>query len=269
MREIFVKIFNNAWEVPEITLFSIWHIMYIALIVGLTIGAAFILKNKSQETKTKVLNILAIAAIASYILDFFIMPIARVKGNPELVGDIDLDKLPFHICTLIGCLIPFAQFNTKLKNSKVKDVVVCLAIVASLMYITYPGSALGGVGAFCYKVVQTFLFHGLVFAWGVLSLTTKSAELKFKTIWKQAVGIAIIIVWAALGNSIYSNDAKSFDWFFITGSTFPFIPKPLMPLVVLVAVFGMCAIIYSIDLIVKKVIAKKSNKKEIINEENK
>lgn len=76
----------------------------------------------------------------------------------------DVDKLPFHICTLVAVFIPFAQFNKKF--AKIKDVISCLAIVASLIYISYPGSALGGVLPWCYKVVQTFVFHGLVFAWG-------------------------------------------------------------------------------------------------------
>ena len=59
MREFLLKMFQFEGG-PEITLFSIWHIMYIVLIVGLTIGLAFILKNKSQKAKDLTLKILAI-----------------------------------------------------------------------------------------------------------------------------------------------------------------------------------------------------------------
>ena len=252
MRNFLVKMFQNPGG-PEIDLFSIWHIMYIVLIVGLTIGLAFIIKNKSQKVKDVVLKVLAIAAILTYIADLFIMPLARTDGQ------IDLDKMPFHICTFIGIMIPFAQFSSRAqKGNSFREVVTCLAIVASTMYITYPGSALGDIGTFSYKVVQTFVFHGFVFSWGVLSLTTGAVTLNFKNIWKQAVGILIIIAWAAYGNNVYSSEARSFDWFFITGSTFPFVPTWLMPIVVLVAVFAMCAIIYSIDLLVKKIYKKKT-----------
>lgn len=255
MREFLLKLFQSAGG-PEIECFSLWHFMYIFLIVGLTIGLAFLLRNKSEKTKKLVVSIIAISAISVYMADFFLMPLARKSG------DIDLDKLPFHICTFISIMIPFAQFNSKVtKQSSFKEVVVTLAIVASLMYITYPGSALGGIGTFSYKVVQTFVFHGLVFSWGVLSLTTGSAQLNFKNIWKQAVGIAIIIVWAWFGNIVYSSEARSFDWFFVTGSLLPLHPA-LMTLVVLVAVFAMCAIIYSIDLGVKAVFKKINAKKE-------
>ena len=177
MREFLLKMFQ--WEGgPEITLFSIWHIMYIVLIIGLTIGTAFIVKNKSEKLKRNILNILAVTAIAVYIADFFIMPLSGVGYGGYL------DKLPFHICTFISIMIPFAQFsksNNKVANS-FKEIVACLSIVASLMYMTYPGSALGDIGTFSYKVVQTFVFHGLVFAWGFMSLATGSISLKIKNI---------------------------------------------------------------------------------------
>lgn len=251
MREFLLNIcqFNGG---PEITLFSIWHIFFLIQIVGGAIGLAFMLKNKSEKFKKIVLNILAIATIATYILDFFIMPLARTSG------DIDLDKLPFHICTFIGVLVPFAQFNNAAKKgTSFREVVACLAIVSSLMYVTYPGSALGGVGAFSYKVMQTFLFHGFLFNWGVISLTTGTIELKFKNIWKQLVGILIVMAWATLGNFIYAD----YNWFFLKTSIFPFIPDYLMPLAVLLSVFAMCAIIYSIDLVVKKIINRKKKAK--------
>ena len=175
----------------------------------------------------------------------------------------DVDKLPFHICTLMGIMIPFVQFNKKF--DKIKDVVACLSIVASLMYITYPGSALGGVTPWCYKIVQTFVFHGFVFAWGVISVATGSVRFDFKNIWKELVAILLIILWASFGNNTYSHDDHHFDWFFITGSTFPFIPSWLMPFVVLVAVYGMCAIIFSIDLMVKKIVVR--NKRQEVKKD--
>ncbi len=248
MRKFFINMFQFGGG-PEITLFSVWHIMYIVLIVGLTIGVAFLIKNKSENTKKMVLNIIAVSALVVYLADFFIMPISRFNGDPtrQLV---DIDKLPFHICTFIGIMIPFAQFNSKLsKSDTFKEVVACLAIVSSLMYITYPGSALGGVGTFSYKVVQTFVFHGLVFSWGFLSLSTGFAKLNFKNIWKQAIGILIIMLWATFGNFVYAD----YNWFFLKTSIFPFIPDSLMPLAVFGSVFAMCAIIYSIYLVSMKI----------------
>lgn len=253
MKDFFVKIFGTSTGSIEITLFSIWHILYILLILGLSLGAFFLLRKKSDKAKTTTLNILAYFVVGVYILDFFIMPFSQ--------GKIDIDKLPFHICTLTGIFIPFAQFNKKF--SPIRNVVTCFAIVSSLMYITYPGSALGGVTPWCYKVVQTFIFHGLVFAWGFLSVSLKAVNFNFKEIWKEAIGVLLLIAWAFLGNYAYVGipDGHHYDWFFVTGSTFPFVPAWLMPFLVFVAVFGMCAIIYLIDFIVK-IIIKKHKQKE-------
>ena len=240
----------------EITLFSAWHFMYIALILGVSIALAFVLRGKSERTKQIVLAVYAVLVTAVYIADFFLMPLVREDHS------IDIDKLPFHFCTVLAILVPFAQFNKKIAS--IKDVIACFAIVSSLMYITYPGSALGGVDVFSYKVVQTFLYHGVLFTWGFLSVTTGSAVLSFKKIWKELAGLAIIIIWALIGSYTYSNlTPNHYDWFFVTGSTYPFIPVWLMPFVVLVLVFAMCAIIHLIDFVVK-ICFKKSQNKNIV-----
>ena len=244
---------------PEITLMSIWHIMYIVLIIGLTIGVAFLIKNKSEKTKKIIMDTLAIAVIATYLADFFFMPLSRANDDPTRQL-IDVEKLPFHLCTFIGVMIPFAQCNHrngKIKNS-FNEIVSALAITASFMYIILPGSAIGDIGTFSYKVVQTFTFHGLVFAWGVLSLTTGAVTLKFKNIWKPLVGILIIMAWATIGNFVYPNELYSVrgNWCFLMISFLPFIPDFLMPVAFLVSVFGICTIVYCIDLLVKTIIAK-------------
>lgn len=254
MNEFFIKIFGTTTGSAEITLFSIWHFLYIFLILGASFGAYFLLRKKSDKAKTTTLNILAYFIIGFYILDFFIMPFSQ--------GKIDIDKLPFHFCTLTAIFVPFVQFNKKF--TPIRNLITCFAIVSSLMYITYPGSALGGVTPWCYKVVQTFVFHGLVFVWGFLSVTLKAVNFRFKDIWKEAVGIVVLIVWAFFGNYAYLNipNGHHYDWFFITGSTFPFIPSWLMPFVVFAAVYGMCALIYLIDFVVKKIVARQKTKTE-------
>ena len=238
----------------EITLFSAWHFMYIVLILGVSLALAFVLRGKTERTKQMVLSVYTILVTTVYIADFFMMPLVREDHL------IDIDKLPFHFCTVLAIWVPFAQFNKKF--AIIKDVIACFAIVSSLMYITYPGSALGGVDVFSYKVVQTFLYHGVLFTWGFLSVTTGSAVLSFKKIWKELIGLAILIIWGLIGSYTYSNLTPShYDWFFVTGSTYPFIPAWLMPLVVLVLVFAMCAIIHLIDYAVKILLKKRQNKK--------
>lgn len=249
------KLLNAKWSHSDITLFSGWHIGYLLLIFGTTALIAFLLKGKSENTKRKTLNFFAIAPACVYILNFFMMPLYRSNGQ------IDIDKLPFHICTVMGIVIVFANFS---KKTWLREIAASLAVVSSLMYMTYPGSALGGVSPFSYKVVETFTFHGLLFGWGVLALTTGHTKLQWKNIWQNYIALLFIAVWAMIGNVLYAGIPENhhYDWFFLTGSTFPFIPTWLMPICTIGAVFGMVAIIYLIYWGFKKLYDKKHKKAE-------
>ncbi|MBQ1260441.1 MAG: YwaF family protein [Clostridia bacterium] len=238
MRDFLVKLLSTKEGAAEITVFSIWHILYILIIVGGSILAAYLTYKKSDEIKNKIMTVVSILVPATYALDFFIMPLSESSQT------IDTDKLPFHICTLMGILIPFVCFNKHFE--KIKNPVTCLVMVASLMYITYPGSAVGDVTPWCYKVVQTFTYHGLMFLWAMLMLSYGKSKLETRKIWKELVIIVCIIIWAGTANLIYSSEEHHYDWFFVTGSTFPFVPAPLMPFTVLAAVGGMCAIIHGL-----------------------
>ena len=151
---------------------------------------------------------------------------------------ISIDKLPFHICTFMGVLVPFAQFNKAF--AKIKAPIVTLSIAATLMWMCYPGSALGGQPPFCYLIFQTFMYHGLLFNWGVLNLSIGVVKLDIKKIWMEFCGILIILVWSMFGNAIYNDQ----NWFFTKHSIFEFIPDEIMPPVVVFCVFGTCLVVY-------------------------
>lgn len=237
MRDLFIKIFSSDIGGPEITLFGFWHIFYVLLIIGCTIGLAFILKNKSSNYNEKILNIYAIVLAILYLGDFFIQPFFN---NDQMI----IDKLPFHICTVMCPIIAVTRIFPKC--SKIKNAVAVLSLVASLMYLTYPGSAIGDISAFSYKVLQTFIYHGVLFGYGFISLSTGQCKLEYKKVYVELIIIICIALWATLGNTLYSYSEHHYDWFFLTGSTFPFIPKGLMPFAVIGAIFGMVNIIYLI-----------------------
>lgn len=254
MREFLIKIFQND-RGPWIEVFSIPHILYFVLIIGLTIALSIVIRKKFPNNKSKVISIVAIALIATYIADFFLMPLSRVNEDPTRQL-IDPEKLPFHLCTFMGVVVPFVQFNKKLKeNAHVKEIAAVVAMASSLMYLVYPGSAIGEIGCFTYKVVQTFLFHGLLFCWGFLNVAFGEVTLKFKTIWKPAIGIIIAMLWATIGNEVYYSElfACECNFCFLKVSFIPFIPNELMPVAFFVAVYSVCVMIYVIDWAVRKI----------------
>lgn len=233
MKEFFAWLFSQNNSSLQIGLFDVWHFLYLGIIFGGTIALSLLLKNKSQNAKDRTQRILAYLVIGLYVADFFIMPLS------DSYSGISAYKLPFNICTLMAVFVPFVQFNPRLKP--IRHIIVSLSITSSLMWICYPGSALGGQPPFSYIIFQTFMYHGFLFCWGVLNLAYGTVELKFKQIWHELCAILIILVWAFFGNTVYD---ASYNWFFIEESIFPFLPDQIMPLAVVFSVFGSCFVVY-------------------------
>ncbi len=227
-----------AWLLSEnnselsIELFSIWHFIYWIVIFGTGIFLSFFMQNKSEKAKKRTIEIFVCLTVGLYIADFFLMPLS------DSYGGISYDKLPFHVCTLMGVLAPIVQYNKGL--AWLKKTIVVLATASSLMWMAYPGSALGGQPPFCFRTIQTFMFHGTLFNWGLLSLTLGHVKLDLKKIWQELCAIIVMMAWATLGNTLYDNS----NWLFIRTSIFPFLSDEMMPPVVLFCILGTCFLVY-------------------------
>ena len=233
MKAFFAWLFSEHNSSLQIELFDVWHFVYLFVIFGGSVALALLFRNKSSKTKYQLLRVMAYLVIGLYVADFFIMPLS------DSYDGISAYKLPFNICTIMAVLVPFVQFNHRFKG--IKTPVVVLSMASSMMWMCYPGTALGGQPPFSYIIFQTFMYHGLLFAWGFLCLAMGDTKLQVKKIWKEFVGILLILVWAAFGNAVYD---RGYNWFFIQTSIFPFLSDEIMPLMVVVSVFGVCLVIY-------------------------
>ncbi len=260
MRSFFIWLFSD--DKPfNIDVFNFWHILYAVVIIGSTIALGIFLSKKGPETVEKALRIIAFSIIFLYLSDFFIQPL--MHGDASIAGEMNIDKLPFHICTLLAPVISFVQFNKRFEKffDIIREPVALLAIVAPLMYITYPNGAVGDISPICYKILQTFIYHGLVFSWGFNVLATRTVVPCIKNWWKSLACIVCVALWASLGNAVYTNTDNHYDWFFLTGSSFPFVPPVLMPFAVVAAILGMVFIIYGIYYAVMAIKKKTADKK--------
>lgn len=244
MKEFFAWLFSENTSNLQIGLFDIWHFTYLGIIFGGTILLSLLIRSKKAQART--LRIFAYLVAAFYVGDFFIMPLS------DSYSGISAYKLPFNICTIMAVMVPFVQFNTKLRP--IKTPVAVLSIASSMMWMCYPGTALGGQPPFCYLIFQTFMYHGLLFCWGVLNLAYKEVELDIRKIWKEFVGILCILVWAWFGNTVYDC---GYNWFFIEESIFPFLTDEIMPIMVVASVFSVCLVIYGAYYAIRKLSNKK------------
>jgi len=206
MRQLFFKLFEMSHFDTgiKITAFSIPHFVYLFLIFGGIFLAWRLLRNKPEEKKERALRFLAYALMLSYLSDFFV--------HEFVYGGMNMDKLPFHICTVLCPLAAVAQFNRK--GDKIIEPVVVLSVLAPLMYLCYPASV-GDGEPWCYQAVQTMFFHGVQLAWGILSLALGKVQLSWKNCWKCAVALVAITLWAKLGNVLLEH-----NWFFLNEDAF-------------------------------------------------
>ena len=241
MKDFLTWLLADRTEPFDIAVFNFWHILYFLLIFGGIFYTAYRLRSCSVKTQKNVLDGMVYAFTIIYIAGFFLMPFTRSSFT------MDMDKLPFHLCTLLCPVICFVQFNTRFAKffARIKEAVVLLATTGSLMYLCYPGAAVGGISPFCYRVIETFLFHGLMCGWGILNITTKQITPRIKHCWQPLIGLCIVAVWATLGNAAYVD----YDWFFIKGVTFGFIVGEqtwlLTPLVIL-TIFAVVLSVYGV-----------------------
>ena len=186
MREFAIWLFSDDKPL-NIDVFSFFHIFYTGTIIILTILLGLYLSKKDEKTQNRALSIIAFATAFLYISDFFVQPL--MHGDASVAGEMNIDKLPFHICTLLCPVLNFVQFNKtfeKLINA-IREPVAVLAIVGPIMYLTYPNGAVGDISPICYKILQTFIYHGLVFAWGFNMIATKKVVLSIKRSWHALV----------------------------------------------------------------------------------
>ncbi len=245
LRNFLFKLFSdtplNAGEKFLFMEFSIWHILYMIAIFGLIAFAALKFRNKTIETKEKVLRILAGALLFSYLSDFFFHDFvyAETLADGSIVDRLNMDKLPFHLCTSMGIILFFVTYNKKLR--KFLEPVAAIAITGSLMYICYPTN---DCEPWCYRLVQTMFFHGVEMAWGVLAISMGLTKLRWKNVWQAYVLLIGITVWAKIGLTVYG-----YNWFFLRENPFYITALDLpwlLPIIVPAAIFLVCVIVYGI-----------------------
>ncbi len=253
MRDLFFKLFSTSHFDTgiKVTAFSLSHFVYLALIIGGIVGGYFAFRKKGVPAKERALRILAYALILSYLSDFFVH---------EFVYDgLNTDKLPFHLCTVLCPLVGIAQFNKR--GNAIKEPVAMLAMIGSLMYLSYPAN-IGEGEPWCYQAVQTMFYHGALLAWGALTVAFGAVQPNIKKSRTSLIFLVGITLWAKLGNILMEH-----NWFFLEEDAFyiglvanGILPKWLLmvlnPIVFYLAVLAAYGVCYG----VKKLAEKKANK---------
>ena len=99
---------KNGGEI--FTCFGVWHICYIVSFLAIGICVCLYLRNKDSKERKLFTDGFINLAFITYIADFFLMPFAY--------GEIDIEKLPFHICTAMCVMCFLSRYNNFAKKYK-------------------------------------------------------------------------------------------------------------------------------------------------------
>lgn len=239
MNQTLIELLSNP-EVASVKmeLFSFWHILYMTLIILFPFVIACLLHNASAERQDRTLRVVALAVFFVYIGDFFLQPFYND-------GQLIVDKLPFHVCTFLCPALMLVQFSGKHRIQWFYDAVALLAIVSPFMYFVYPNTAFGDTYTpWCYRVLQTFLYHGLVYSWGTLALLLGRANCKASVLPKVLIVQAVITLWASVGNALYG-----YNWYFLQGLDLGFVElkHPVTYLLINLGVFVMVLLVFGME----------------------
>ena len=229
--------------------FDITHFCYILIVLCAIVLIAFYLRNKSEYTRQRAIAISINFVFAIYVLDFFLMP----------YGEIDVEKLPFHVCTAMCVMSFWSRHNKFLEKFKVQFAL--LGFISNLVYLIYPAGVMWHqVHPLSYRVIQTLLFHGVMVIYGALVLLYE--DLRSNKQWlKNLLVIVLMTLWAIIGNLLYTGETYDFNWFFVRQDPFYMIPADIAPWImpiINIAVFLLVEIVISVLCdCAKKAIAKK------------
>lgn len=203
------------------TCFGAWHFVYIAAAALLIAVLVPVLRKKGRGAKDRAANALIGIAFGLYMLDFFLMPLAY--------GEIDIEKLPFHACTATCVMCFLSRRVAFLKNLRVHFAL--LGFISNFVYLVYPAGVMWhAVHPLCYRVVQTLVFHGIMTAYGLITLLFDEYRLSFKKLYKDALVLAGMILWALLGNTAY-NGSRFYNWFFVVEDPFGMFGADVAPFI--------------------------------------
>ena len=206
------------------TLFSLWHFLYIGLALLLIAAVLLLTVKRKQETKNKVATAFVNIAFGLYVADFFLMPFAY--------GEIDIEKLPFHICTAM-CVMCFLSSHVGFLKP-LKAHFALLGFISNLVYLIYPAGVMWhAVHPISYRVIQTLLFHAIMTVYGFLTIVYNREKLTFRRCPIDLLVLGGMTLWAFIGNKLYNGSAGTyshfFNWFFVVEDPFGMIDKSISP----------------------------------------
>lgn len=231
--------------------FDITHFGFILFFMTSAVFICLYLKNRSAKVRKKVANTLIGIAFGLYVAELFLMPFAYEQIN--------IDKLPFHVCTTMCVMCFCSRYSTFLGKFRLQFAM--LGFLSNLTYLLYPAGMMWlNIHPMSYRVVQTLIFHGVMMNYGLVVLVYESQKFSWKKLYKDIGVVAAMTVWAWLGNTLYNHRDTMYNWFFVVEDPFGAFPKEISPYIMPFLNF---AIFFGVEVLVYWILTKAKSRKTV------
>ena len=207
-------------KMPEPSHYGWFHLLFFAIVIGLTIFICIKFKNTSEKTFRK---IILIGWIVMFVFEIYKQLILSVNfAEDAATWSYKWYAFPYQLCSTPLYLLPFVAF---LKEGKVRDAVVSFIATFALFGgivtfiipndIFYPTIGLS---------IQTMVHHGLQIILGIFCIVYYRKKWNFKLLLKGNIVFVIMTAIAlTLDLSLKSLASKNFNMFYLS----PYVNCPL------------------------------------------
>lgn len=201
------------YQVEEPGLFSLFHIVFLVIIVSMTVFISIRFKNCSEKTYKKIILICWIICLIMESIKQIVK--SFVYGSPSYFKYSFYD-FPFHLCSLIYYIAPVLIFVKREKASFLYD---------SLSWFMAIFSLFGGVivilfnsivmSTLLYTNIQTMIHHGIQVLLGVFIVTWNRKRLNIYSFLKSLVILSVYTILAILINVLITPVSNGIDMFYV------------------------------------------------------
>ncbi|MDE6585326.1 MAG: YwaF family protein [Clostridia bacterium] len=209
-----LNIFENFFDISNFSRdgflwfknFTLWHFLALAILVGFTIGAYYVLKRKTPQAQRDFL-----AAAAIVLLIQYHSKDSMVMGDGYNVYHTVFACIPLFICN-IGVYV--ASLSVFLRKRVLYAISFFVHAAGALTVFIYFGKDdMSNYGIFCsYSILYFCLTHILLFALSVLPSALGHYKFKIKDCIIPLIYYCLVIVVAAVSSGLVSSASQGFTY---------------------------------------------------------
>lgn len=185
------------------------HIITLLLCIAIIVTVTLLCRNRSEKTRRAVLWVLA-----GLILFFELSRrIINFSKNTDWSADSVLYLLLPRPWCAISCWA--LMISVLVNKSFFYNFASPTALLCALIFFAYPGAGFNNQ-YILYENLYSIATHSLIFVMSILLITLKFTKFEYKTIWKEAICLAVVILYTFL--EIYVLKIEADPMYFMPGN---------------------------------------------------